>query len=184
MTERLCLSTPETRREIKPMSIDERLRQLEQELGKQKRHNKSLLAAMAVLSVAMIFAFVLMGPLGGAQAQNDGQVVAREILLVDEEGNARVRLGASQDQPGLALMGDDGTAYAILAAYGDGSFLVLNNARGQTRLLLSVDSDGSGINVFDDNDVVRAAMAHMNQDPVPDLILYDENQNSIWSALE
>jgi len=184
VTERLCLSTPETRREIKSMSIDERLRQLEQELTKQKRRNKSLLAAMAVLSVAMIFAFVLMGPLGGAQAQNDGQVVAREILLVDEEGNARVRLGASQDQPGLALMGEDGTAYAILAAYGDGSFLVLNNARGQTRLLLSVDSDGSGINVFDDNDVVRAAMAHMNQDPVPDLILYDENQNQIWSALE
>jgi len=166
------------------MSMEERLRQLEQELGKQKRHNKSLLTAMAVLSVAMIFTVAFMGPLGSAQAQNDGQVVAREILLVDEEGNARVRLGASQDQPGLALLGNDGTAFAILAAHGDGSFLVLNNARGKTRLLLSVDSDGSGINVFDDNDMVRAAMAHMNQDPVPDLILYDEKQTPIWSALE
>lgn len=166
------------------MNIDERLRQLELELGKQKRHNKSLLAAVAVLSAAMIFTVVLMGPLGGAQAQNDSQLVAREILLVDEDGDARVRLGASQDQPGLALMGKDGKAKAILAAYGDGSFLVLNNAGGKTRLLMSVDSDGSGINVFDDNDVVRAAMAYMNQDPVPDLTLYDGNRELIWSALE
>jgi hypothetical protein len=32
--------------------------------------------------------------------------------------------------------------------------------------------------------VVRAAMAYMNQDPVPDLTLYDENRELIWSALE
>jgi hypothetical protein len=166
------------------MCIEERLRQLEQEIMKQKRRNKGLLAAVAALSMAMIFTVVFMGPLGSAQAQNDGQLVAREIILVDEDGDARVRLGASQDQPGLALMGKDGKTNAILAAYGDGSFLVLNNARGQTRLLLSVDSDGSGINVFDDNDVVRAAMAYMNQDPVPDLTLYDENRELIWSALE
>lgn len=166
------------------MCIEERLRQLEQEITKQKRRNKGLLAAVAALSMAMIFTVVFMGPLGSAQAQNDGQLVAREIILVDEDGDARVRLGASQDQPGLALMGKDGKTNAILAAYGDGSFLVLNNARGQTRLLLSVDSDGSGINVFDDNDVVRAAMAYMNQDPVPDLTLYDENRELIWSALE
>jgi hypothetical protein len=35
-----------------------------------------------------------------------------------------------------------------------------------------------------DNDVVRAAMAHMNQDPATDLSLYDENRELIWSALE
>jgi hypothetical protein len=27
-------------------------------------------------------------------------------------------------------------------------------------------------------------MAYMNQDPVPDLTLYDENRELIWSALE
>jgi hypothetical protein len=166
------------------MSIEERLRQLEQEITKQKRRNRGLLAALAAVAVSMIFAFALMGPLGGAEAESDGQVVAREIILVDENGNARLRLGASQDQPGLALLGANGKPFAVLSAHGDGSFLILNNNRGQTRLALSVDSDGAGINVFDNNDVVRAAMAYMNQDPVPDLTLYDENRELIWSALE
>ncbi|MDN5335951.1 MAG: hypothetical protein PWR02_977 [Synergistales bacterium] len=165
------------------MNIDERLRQLEQEIGKQKRRNRGLLAAVAALAVAMIFIFALMGPLGGAEAESNGQVVAREIILVDDEGNARLKLGASQDQPGLALLGRDGSPLAVFAAHGDGSFLVLNNSMGKTRFILSVDSDGAGLNIFDESDVVRAAMAHMNENPVPDLNLYDKDGEIIWSAL-
>ena len=165
------------------MSIEERIKKLERELGKQKRRNKGLLAAVTLLVFAMVFGFFLMGPPGGAQAESDGQVVAREIILVDDEGNARLRLGASQDQPGLALLGRDGSPLAVFAAHGDGSFLVLNNSMGKTRFILSVDSDGAGLNIFDDSDLVRAAMAHMNENPVPDLNLYDKDGEIIWSAL-
>ncbi len=165
------------------MNIEERMEKIERELKRQKVRNKSLLAMVVVLVFAIVFGFVLMGPPGGAQAQGDGQVVAREIILVDDEGNARLRLGASQDQPGLALLGRDGSPLAVFAAHGDGSFLVLNNSRGKTRFILSVDSDGAGLNIFDDGDVVRAAMAHMNENPAPDLNLYDKEGEIIWSAL-
>jgi len=165
------------------MSIEKRLERLERELGKQERRNKRLLAMVVLLVFAMVFGFFLMGPPGGAQAESNGQVVAREIILVDDEGNARLKLGASQDQPGLALLGRDGSPLAVFAAHGDGSFLVLNNSRGKTRFILSVDSDGAGLNIFDDGDVVRAAMAHMNENPAPDLNLYDKEGEIIWSAL-
>lgn len=35
-----------------------------------------------------------------------------------------------------------------------------------------------------DKGVVRAGMAHMKQDPVPDLTLFDGKQNPIWPVLE
>lgn len=164
------------------MGIEERVEKLEQELKRQKMRSKRLLVAVALLAFTAVLSFVLMGPLGGAQAQGDGQVVAKEIVLVDDEGNVRLRLGALQDQPGLALLGRDGSALAVFAAHSDGSFLILNNSRGKTRVILSVDSDGAGLNIFDDSDVVRAAMAHMNENPAPDLNLYDSKGEIIWSA--
>jgi len=166
------------------MSIEERIKKLERELGKQKRRNKGLLAAVTLLVFAMVFGFFLMGPPGGAQAESDGQVVAREIILVDENGNARVRLGSGMNQPGLAVMGPDGAVMAILSAHSDGSFLALNNARGRTRMILSVNDRGAGFNIMDDNETVRAAMAYMSGAPWPDLALYDGKQKEIWSALE
>lgn len=166
------------------MNVEERLEQLERELGKQKRRNTGLLVAVAALVIIMVFGFVLMGPLGGAQAESEGQVVAREIVLVDNNGNARVRLGAGMNQPGLAVLGPDGAVMAILSAHSDGSFLALNNARGRTRMILSVNAKGAGVNIMDDNETVRAAMAYMSGAPWPDLALYDDRQKEIWSALQ
>jgi hypothetical protein len=84
--------------------------------------------------------FGLSEPLAGdAATQNDGSLSYEIVLLglITEKGRPSVKIGASEENAGLALSGPSGTknTYLQLGAKGNVSSLTLRNEDGREQIL-------------------------------------------------
>ena len=186
------------------MSIEERLEDMEREVGRQKRRSRWLLGAILVLAGGLVAAGVFKTMIIPAQAQTAGTakfIRARSILVEDENGKLRASLTVDKDGPALRLWNEKGEGGAVLIVGKDGPWLTfydeksprvllmvdkggpwlgLFDENGKTRAWLAVDKDGPALRLRDENDKLRAWLA-VNKDG-PWLTLGDENGKSRFVA--
>jgi len=127
------------------VTIEERLENMERELGRQKRRNRWLLGAILLLVGGLVAAWAFKTTVTTAQAQGAGavkEVRANSFVLEDENGKGRAILFALQDETDLLLWGGNGKSYARLNVTKDGPKLALSDENGKDRATLLVSKDG------------------------------------------
>jgi len=145
------------------MTIEERLENMERELGRQKRRNRWLLGAILVLLGGLVAAGVFKTMITPVQAQVAGtvkQIRAKGFVVEDENGKGRATLAASKD----------------------GSGLVLWDENGKTRIGLGIFKDGPDLRLWDENGKPRAALGMVEDGPR--MILSGPDGKVIWSAIK
>ena len=135
------------------MTTEERLERLERELGRAKRHNRWLLAGVALCLGIVLIARASGPPKAAAQPAGAASKVvhANGFVLEDRKGKTRAKLVMSKGRPGLALYDE----------------------KGKTRAGMSVSKDGPGFFLADEGGKLRAAMDLM-KGGAPRLFLKDE----------
>ena len=165
------------------MTIEERLENMERELGRIKRRNRWLLGAILVLLGGLVAAGVFKTMITPVQAQGAGtvkEVRARKILIEDENGKMRAWLGVNNDGPALSLWDEKGTPRAWLTVGHYGPRLSLWDEKGKTRAKLDVGIDGPTLLMWDEKLNVRAKLV---ADPDgPSLELHDEKGRTRFAA--
>ena len=165
------------------MTTEERLENVERELGRQKRRNHWLLGVVLLVAVGL-FVPVLFGITAfRTRAEVKGtarEVRARSFILEDEYGKVRARLSVLKDGPGLVLYDENGKVRAALSVLKDGPMLRMYDENGKVCAVLSVNKDGPGLVLLDENGKGRAMLSVNKGDP--DLTLFGKNGNVIWSA--
>jgi hypothetical protein len=93
------------------MTIEERLENMERELGRLKRRNRWLLGAILLVVGGLIIPAVFETTAFRARAEVAGtakEIRAKKIVLEDENGKANIGLIVTKDGPGLALFDENG----------------------------------------------------------------------------
>jgi len=145
------------------MTIEDRLENVERELGRQKRRNRWLLAAILLLVGGLVADGAFKTTANLARAQGAGttkEVRAKNFVLEDENGMPRVKLEIFEDTPRLALYDKNLKLRADLSTSPVGPSLNLYDGHFHSRVWLSVDIDG------------------------PTMMLLDENYKVIWRAIK
>jgi len=167
------------------MSIEERLEDMEREVGRQKRRSRWLLGAILVLAGGLVAAGVFKTMIIPAQAQTAGTakfIRARSILVEDENGKLRASLTVDKDGPALRLWNEKGEGGAVLIVGKDGPWLTFYDEKSP-RVLLMVDKGGPWLGLFDENGKTRAWLAVDKDGPA--LRLRDENDKlRAWLAVD
>lgn len=155
------------------MTIEERLENMERELGRQKRRNRWLLGAILVLLGGLVAA----GVFKTTRAQGTGTanvIRARNIIVEDKFGKVRGWLGVLENGPSLMLYDrNEKVCVGLIASEEHGPFLALFDENGEQRVGLGVHKDGPGLELSDENGHLRAEL-HVNKD-APSLSIRDEN---------
>lgn len=150
------------------MTIEERLKMMEQELKVVKRQK----ILPWVGAVAFLFVAIMMNPQGNIAAQGKllDEIRATRIVLADKSGMERAVLALDADKgmvglvmrdkaggssavfgtSGLNLRDESGKPRAVLALNEDEPGLVLFSPTGKARALLVVDKDGPALSLRDD----------------------------------
>jgi len=153
------------------MTTDERIENLEKGLASARRLNRWLLAAVGLA----LGVWILAGTFGPRTAGAEGgagvldKVRAKNFVLVDDAGKSCALLAPTKKGAGLILLDAEGKTRAMLSV----GALGLYDADGKTRAMLSVGADGPGLGLFDEAGKTRAGLsvgAHG-----PGLYLADEN---------
>jgi hypothetical protein len=164
------------------MTTEERLAKVERELGRVKRGNRWLLAALGLALGAWIMAGTLalrtVGAEGGGAAVNE--VRARRIVLADDQGRERGVLQMAADGPTLVLCDAMGKVRATLSAIASGPGLALYDAEGKGRAALVVLADGPRLALRGATGKVCAILSGGKDGPR--LGLLDAAGKPIWSA--
>ena len=159
------------------MTIEDRLENMERELGRVKRRNRWLLGTMLLLVGGLVAAGAFKTTVNSAQAQGAGavkEVRAKRIVLEDENGQERAILGLIEDNPALKLFDKNGKTRAALSLFEDEPRLALRDENGKERVGLSVDKDGPFLSLSDENGKSRAWLAVTKYGQ--GLSLYDEKR--------
>ena len=148
------------------MTVEERLENMERELGRQKRRNRWLLGAILLVAGSLIV----------ARAQVAGTVKhirARSIYIEDEKGERRAALGVNEeDNPFLSLWNKNGKTRAALGVNEDSSILSLSDEKGNIRASLSGSKDDSILSLWNEKGKIRTVLAVVKDEA--GLSLYDE----------
>jgi len=110
------------------MSIEERLENMERELGRVKE----VLARSQVAGTAR-------------------EIRANGFVLEDENGKLRAALSMLKNGPSLMLLDENGSLRGGLGVTKDGSGLALYDENSNTRVALSVEKDGPSLTLVDEN---------------------------------
>jgi hypothetical protein len=116
------------------MTIEERLENLERELGRVKRRSRWLLGAILFVAGGLTPPGVFETTAIRARAQGAGtaeQIRARAFILEDEKGESRAALSVTKGGPGLLLLDEKGESRAGLRVFKDGPSLVLFDDNGK-----------------------------------------------------
>jgi len=116
------------------MTMEERLENMERELGRVKRRNHKLLGAILLVAGGLIVPAVFETTAFRARAQGAGtakEIRAKSIVLEDESGKPRAVLGADKDGPTLILYDENGKPRAGLGVGKDGPGLTLLDEKGR-----------------------------------------------------
>ena len=170
------------------MTIEERLKNMERELRRQKRRNRWLLGAMLLVFGALVAIGMFRTAVTPVQAQVGGTaktVRANNFVLEDETGKVRATLTVLKDSPSLELYDKNGKFRVGLSDSG----LMLFDKNGKQGATLDTflglalfDENGKvcagldaslGLMLSDKNGKTRAALG-MSKD-LPRLMLFDED---------
>ena len=168
------------------MTIEERLENMEREVGRQKRRNRWLLGAILVLLGGLVAAGVFKTMIPPVQAQVAGtakQIRVRSIEIEDEKGALRAALGVSKDVLGLLLMDENGKVRAVLGVEKDVPVLRLWDEKGAFRAALGVAKDGPRLSLYDANSKPRAVLG-VEKDGPGLLLMFGPDGKVIWSAIK
>jgi hypothetical protein len=116
------------------MTIEERLENMERELGRVKRRNRWLLGAILVLVGGLVAAGVFKTMVTTAHAQGAGtdkQIRANSFVLDDENGKPRAILGLNKNNLLLGLQDENGKPCASLGVDEHGPALKLFGSDGK-----------------------------------------------------
>jgi len=169
------------------MTIEERLENMERELGRQKRRNRWLLGAILLLAGGLIVPAVFETTAFRARAQGAGavKVIRAEAFIVeDENGKDRIMLNVTKDGPILALFDEKGKIRAGLGVVKTGLWLWLydENGASKPRAALGISPFGPSLTLYDENIKPRAALSVDKDGPI--MVLLDEKGKVIWSAIK
>ena len=144
------------------MSIEERLANLELQLGRVKRRNRWLVGIVLLVALGVVIPAVLETTAFQAwtAAGAGNKVRANAFILEDKNGKVLALLDANEDGPILCLNDKNGKPRAWLAVWETGPDLVMIDEDRKTRIAMKVDENGPG------------------------LTLYDESKAVIWSAIK
>lgn len=173
------------KKEENAMTIEERLENMERELGRVKRRNHWLLGAILLLVGGLVAVGALKAIVAPAQAQGAGtaeEIRAKKIVLEDDNGKVRAWLDVVAGIPMMMVLDENGEVRVALAAGKDDPRLVLCDEKGRGRTRLGTGKDGPNLALYDENGKVRAALSADKDGP--NLVLYDENGKVIWSAIK
>jgi hypothetical protein len=165
------------------MTIEERLKNMERELGRVTRHNRWLLGAILLMAGGLIAPGMFETTVIRAQSQKPGtvkEIRAKSIILEDENGIPRAVLGALKDGPGLTLFDKNGTARAVLAVLKDGPGLMLHDESGDIRAALGVLKDGPTLALYNKNSANRVGLTVTKDGP--NLAMHDKNGTARFVA--
>jgi hypothetical protein len=158
------------------MTIEERLENIERELGRVKRRNRWLLGAILLLVGGLVAAWAFKTTVTTAQAQGAGavkEVRANSFVLEDENGKGRAILFTLQDETDLLLWGGNGKSYARLNVTKDGPKMALYDESGKSCAALNFFEDEPRLTLGDENGKIRVWLSLVKGCPV--LNLYDQN---------
>jgi len=136
------------------MNIEDRLENMERELGHLKRRNCLLLGAILFVAGVLVVPtmFEITAPRARAQVPGTAKEIrANQFLLVDENGETRGGLFMSKDGPSLSVGDVNGRPGACLYVSKGCPQLVLQDENGNTRTSLGVFKDGPSLTVFNEN---------------------------------
>jgi len=156
------------------MTIEERLENMEREVGRLQRRNRWLLGAILFVAGGLIVPGVFKITAIRVRSQEAGttkEVRARSFILEDEKGKVRAMLAVGEFGPRLSLYDENGKVRAGLWAYKDGPGLALYDENGNERFkagkTTTVTPDGKKIEY-----------------PESSLILSGPDGKVIWSAIK
>ena len=163
------------------MTIEERLENMEREVGRQKRRNRWLLGAILLLAGGLIVPTAFRTRAQGAGTAKE--VRAEAFIVEDENGKDRAVLSVTKDGPYLALYDKNGKSRAWLAVDKDIPGLTLYDKNGKSRAELDVLKNGPRLSLFDENGKSCIGLAVIEEGPL--LLLDDKNGKSrAWLAVE
>ena len=159
------------------MTIEERLVNMERELGRQKRRYRWLLGVVLLAAGGLIVPGFVKTTASRVWAQTGGtakELRARSIVIEDENGKTRAVLAVGAESvPGLWLFDENGKTRVDLAAFKDGPRLTLYAENDKIRVGLGVLKDGQRLLMSDENGKIRVGLSALKDGP--NLSLYDEN---------
>jgi len=151
------------------MTIEERLENMEREVGRVRRRNRWLLGAILLLAGGLIVPLAFRVQAQGAGAAK--VIRANKFVLEDKNGKER----------------------ASLLVTGFGSWLSLDDENGETRIGLGIFADDPSLTLYDENGkerFVAGKVVGLSSDgktieyPESSLILLGPDGKVIWSAIE
>jgi hypothetical protein len=135
------------------MSLEERMANLELQLGRIKRRNRWLLAAVLLLAGGLVIPAVLETtafPAGEQATGSAKEVRANRFILEDQKGTKRASLEATGATAALGIYDEKGNPRVSLYESQDGTCLAFSDGKGEVKLMFSEDEDGSKLNLFDE----------------------------------
>jgi hypothetical protein len=183
------------------MTTEERLEQVEGQLGRVIWLNRCLVASIVLFLGACVMKNSVMPETAWAQSGGK-EIRANQFTLEDENGKLRAALGVNKGTAGLMLFAENGKPRAMLRVSKDGPGLYLLDENGKPRAELSMDEDVPGLVLHEENGNVRAMLAVGKEGPMlglndennkprvglglfkngPSLWLSDKDGKPIWSA--
>ena len=150
------------------MTVEQRLEKLEQELSRANRRNRRLLGGI-ILCLGIGFVVWTFRP-GVATAQQTGaaidEVRAKRFIVVDEEGDIRGIFGTNDggDKTAILLYDEEDRLRIGLHSGGQGAALGLTllDENEVERVNICAYETLSGVNVFDEDGLIRTSMTGDN----------------------
>lgn len=179
------------------MTIEERLDNVERELGRAKRRNRWLLGAVLLLAGGLVVLAALETTAFRARPQATGtakEIRARSFVLEDDNSKIRALLGifkgeerlllydenakprAYLDRSGLMVADEMSNDLASLTVDKNGGNLYLSGAKGNMGASLAVGKDGPSLNLSDINGRPRVSLSLVKDATV--LTLWDEGNET------
>lgn len=149
------------------MTVEQRIATLEARL---RILTRTLGGILVIGSVALLA--------GAAQNANQETVRAKQIEIVDGNGNVRIRLGQADEGYGLIVYDENGKFNATVTDAPLGAAISLSKGDGGIRLVAG--KDGSGLSVKDEKGRPRAMVQVL-----PDqsrIVLKDPQNATVFSA--
>jgi len=154
------------------MTIDERLENMEQELGHAKCRTRWLMGMVLLLTGVLVVPAVLDMTAFWVRAQGAGtvqEIRANKFVLVDENGKPRAELAMDKGRPLLVLWDENGKPRAGLVVTKLGPSLELNDENGKLRFVAGTTST-----VMPDGKTISY--------PESSLILFGPDGKVIWNT--
>jgi hypothetical protein len=164
------------RRGERKMAIEERLENMEKQLGRLKRRNRWLLGAILFLAGGLIVLAVVKTTVPQGTVK---ELRAKRIALEDENGIVRVSLMGDSEMSGMWLFNDKGESRASLSVDKYGPRLSLTGGKNMPSALLGANDSTSGLSLWDEKEDTLVSMSVNKNGPGLSLT-YKSGKAGVW----